>query len=148
MKVVFLITLNTTLKLFNYKMHTFAQSDPEKALLIAVLSIGISFFLKNLFRYGAIWFQSQLRMTVVRDVRDRLFEKAMKLPISYYTDERKGDLMARMQSDVGEIENAVISMLELFFREPISIAINLAVLIYLESRANNVLINSSSIYSA
>ena len=118
-------------ELFNYKMHTFAQSDPEKALLIAVLSIGISFFLKNFFRYGAIWFQSQLRMTVVRDVRDRLFEKAMKLPISYYTDERKGDLMARMQSDVGEIENAVISMLELFFREPISIAINLAVLIYL-----------------
>ena len=117
-------------KSFDYFMHTLAQSDPKEALFIACVSIGIAFFLKNVFRYGAIWHQSQLRMSVVRDVRDNLFEKAMKLPLSYYTDERKGDLMARMQSDVSEIEIAVVSMLEVFFREPIAIIINLAVLIY------------------
>jgi len=117
-------------KSFDYHMHTLAQSDPKEALFIACVSIGIAFFLKNIFRYGAIWYQSQLRMSVVRDVRDKLFEKALKLPLSYYTDERKGDLMARMQSDVSEIEIAVVSMLEVFFREPIAIVINLAVLIY------------------
>ncbi len=115
---------------FNYQMYLLTEKDPKEALFIACISIGIAFFGKTFFRYLAIWFQSQLRMSVVRDVRDSLFEKAMRLPISYYTDEKKGDLIARMQSDVGEIENAVISVLELFFREPIAIIINLAVLIY------------------
>ena len=115
---------------YNYWMNSMATSDPKGALFFVCVSVVISFFLKNVFRYGAIWFQSQLRMSVVRDVRDKLFEKAMKLPLSYYTDERRGDLMARMQSDVGEIEVAVIAVLELFFREPIAIIINLAVLVY------------------
>jgi subfamily B ATP-binding cassette protein MsbA len=54
----------------------------------------------------------------------------MRLPLSYYTDERKGDLISRMQSDVGEIENAVIAMLELFFREPFAIILYLSALFY------------------
>ncbi|MCH2231856.1 MAG: ABC transporter ATP-binding protein/permease [Crocinitomicaceae bacterium] len=116
--------------LFDYQMYKLVEADPKQALFFACFSIGIAFFGKTLFRYCAIWFQSQLRMSVVRDIRNKLFEKAMRLPISYYTDERKGDLISRMQSDVGEIEIAVISMLELFFREPIAVAINLAVLIY------------------
>ncbi len=117
-------------KYFNYLMYDISQADPKGALLFVCISVAICFLLKNFFRYGAIWFQSQLRMAVVRDVRDSLFEKAMRLPLSYYTDERKGDLMARMQSDVGEIEVAVISALELLFREPLSIIIHLSVLIY------------------
>jgi len=115
---------------YNYWMHSMNETDPKGALFFVCISVVISFFLKNVFRYGAIWFQSQLRMSVVRDLRDQLFEKSLKLPLSYYTDERKGDLMSRMQSDVGEIEIAVIAVLELFFREPIAIIINLAVLIY------------------
>lgn len=115
---------------FKYMMYDISHADPKGALLFVCISVAICFFLKNIFRYGAIWFQSQLRMAVVRDLRDSLFEKAMRLPLSYYTDERKGDMMARMQSDVGEIEVAVISILELIFREPLAIAIHLSVLIY------------------
>ncbi len=115
---------------FSYVMQDMSQADPKGALLFVCISVAIAFLLKNLFRYGAVWFQSQLRMAVVRDLRDALFEKSLRLPLSYYTDERKGDLMARMQSDVGEIEVAVISMLELIFREPLSIVIHLGVLIY------------------
>jgi subfamily B ATP-binding cassette protein MsbA len=115
---------------FDYYMYSLVTENPKHALFFACLSIGVAFFGKTLFRYCAIWFQSKLRMSVVRDVRNNIFEKAMRLPISYYTDERKGDLISRMQSDVGEIEIAVISMLELIFREPIAIIINLAVLIY------------------
>lgn len=115
---------------YNYEMNVMSQSDPKGALLFVCISVLFAFLFKNIFRYGAIWFQSQLRMSVVRDVRDNLFEKAMRLPLSYYTDERRGDLMARMQSDVGEIENAVVSMLELFFREPVAIIINLGALLY------------------
>lgn len=117
-------------KWYNYEMQAMSQSDPKGALMFVCISVLIAFFFKNFFRYGAIWFQSQLRMSVVRDLRDKLFEKAMRLPLAYYTDEKRGDLMARMQSDVGEIENAVVSMLELLFREPIAILINLGALLY------------------
>lgn len=115
---------------YNYFMQTMVETDPKGALLFVCISVLIAFFLKNLFRYGAIWFQSQLRMAVVRDLRQKLFDKAMVLPLSYYNEEKKGDLMSRMQSDVGEIENAVIAILELFFREPIAIIINVAALLY------------------
>ena len=115
---------------YNYEMNVMSESDPRGTLFFICVSVIIAFVLKNIFRYSAVWFQSQLRMAVVRDVRDKLFEKSMKLPISYYTDERKGDLISRMQSDVGEIEIAVISLLELVFREPIAIIIYLSTLLY------------------
>ncbi len=116
---------------YNYIMYHLVQTDPKQALFFVCISVFIAFFLKNLFRYGAVWYQSELRMAVVRDVRDALFYKSLTLPLSYYSNERKGDLMARMNSDVGEIEVAVVSLLELIFREPIAIVINVASLIYL-----------------
>jgi ATP-binding cassette, subfamily B, bacterial MsbA len=115
---------------YTFFMETMVQQDPKGALFFVCVSVMIAFLLKNLFRYGAIWHQSELRMAVVRDVRDKLFTKAMQLPLSYYSDERKGDIMSRMQSDVGEIEIAVVSMLELIYREPIAIIINVAALFY------------------
>ena len=131
-------TLNNLFSLFeyikdyyNYFMYESVQDDPKQALLFVCISVFITFFLKNLFRYGAVWFQSELRMAVVRDVRDALFYKVLTLPLSYYSNERKGDLMSRMNSDVGEIEVAVVSLLELIFREPLAIVINVASLVYL-----------------
>lgn len=116
---------------YQYFMQQLVAEDPKDALFFVCVTVFIAFFLKNVFRYGAIWHQSELRMAVVRDLRDSIFSKALKLPISFYTNERKGDLMSRMNSDVGEIEIAVISMLELIFREPIAILINVGTLIWL-----------------
>jgi ATP-binding cassette, subfamily B, bacterial MsbA len=116
---------------YNYYLYQQVSTDPKNALLMVCLSVAFTFFLKNLFRYGAVWYQSELRMAVVRDVRDHLFHRALILPLSYYSNERKGDIMARMNSDVNEIEIAVVSMLELIFREPLAIVINVASLIYL-----------------
>lgn len=115
---------------YQYFMQQMVLNDPKQALLFVCVSVFIAFLLKNLFRYAAIWYQSQLRMAVVRDVREKLFEKAMILPLSFYSDERKGDLMSRMQGDVNEIEIGVIAVLELFYREPIAIVINIAALLY------------------
>jgi ATP-binding cassette, subfamily B, bacterial MsbA len=116
---------------YEFHMASMVKQDPEFALLIVCLSVFLAFFLKNLFRYGAVWFQSQLRMAVVRDVRNELFYKALILPLSFHSNERRGDIMARMNSDVGEIEVAVVSMLELIFREPIAVIINVVTLILL-----------------
>ena len=116
---------------YNFTMYDLVSQNPKEALLFVCITVMMAFFFKNLFRYGAVYFQSQLRMAVVRDVRDKLFEKILILPLSYYSNERKGDLMARMNSDVGEVEVAVVSMLELLFREPIAVAINIVSLVYL-----------------
>src|SRR5690554_2696553 len=89
---------------YNYFMYSMAANDPKGALLFVCISVGIAFFLKNLFRYLAIFHQSQLRMAVVRDYRDKLFKKTMNLPIAFFTEERKGDVMSRMNSDVDQIE--------------------------------------------
>ena len=112
-------------------MQEMVNTDPKQALFFVCISVFLAFFLKNLFRYGAVWHQSELRMAVVRDLRNQLFHKALILPLSFYTNERKGDIMARMNSDVGEIEIAVVAILELIYREPIAIIINVGTLIYL-----------------
>ena len=116
---------------YQFHMATMVKHDPKLALIIVCLSVFSAFFLKNLFRYGAVWFQSELRMVVVRDVRNKIFYKSLILPLSFHSNERRGDIMARMNSDVGEIEIAVVSMLELIFREPIAVLINVITLILL-----------------
>jgi len=115
---------------YNYYMQRMVNEDPKYALYFVCVTVFIAFFLKNLFRYGAVWHQSELRMAVVRDIRNKLFEKSLNLPLSFYTNERKGDLMARMNSDVSEIETAVVSMLELIYREPFAIITYIGTLIY------------------
>ena len=116
---------------YNYNMHEMVSNDPQQALLFVCISVFTAFFLKNASRYLAVWFQSELRMAVVGDVRSELFKKTMGLPLSFHTQERKGDLMARMNSDVGEIENGVVGILELIFRDPIAIVIHVFSLLYI-----------------
>ncbi|NBU45834.1 MAG: ABC transporter ATP-binding protein [Flavobacteriales bacterium] len=116
---------------YNYHMHLMVSSDPRQALLFVCVSVFIAFLLKNASRYLAVWYQSELRMAVVRDVRDDLFKKSMELPLSFHSQERKGDLMARLNSDVGEIENGVVGFLELVFRDPIAIIIHVFSLFYI-----------------
>lgn len=115
---------------YQFEMNSMAVNDPKGALFFVVISVGIAFFLKNLTRYIVIWFQSELRTAVMRDFRDKLFEKCLRLPMSYFSNERKGDILSRMQADVAEMELAAVSTLELVFRDPLSILIHLAVLIY------------------
>lgn len=115
---------------YNYFMTSMAQEDPKYALLFVCVTVVIAFFFKSLFRYLAIYHQSQLRMAVVRDYRNKMFEKSMNLPISFFTEEKKGDLMSRMNSDVNEIEVAVVAVLELIFRDPLAVIITLSVLLY------------------
>ncbi len=117
---------------FTYLQADFvAQQGNLAALKFVCISVLIAFFLKNLFRYSAVYHQSFLRMAVVRDLRQKLFERSMYLPLSFYSEEKKGNLLSRLTADLNEVEIAVVSTLELIFREPLAIVINLAVLFYL-----------------
>ncbi len=99
--------------------------DPERgkiyALVFICILVVVMFFLKNLCRYLALYFLAPVRNRVVRDIRNEIYNKTLVLPLSYYSEERKGDIMSRMTSDVHEIEWSVMKSLEVVFRDPISI---------------------------
>lgn len=79
------------------------------------------FFLKNLFRYFAMYFLSPIRYGVVRDIRAEVYKKLLRLPLSFFSEKRKGDILARMTTDILEIEISVMNSLEILFKDPLSI---------------------------
>lgn len=93
----------------------------------------IMFFLKNLTRYLAMYFLVPIRNGVVRDIRRDVYHKILSLPIGYFTDERKGDMMARMTNDVQEVEWGIMNSLEAAFREPLNIIVFLITMFTMSS---------------
>lgn len=102
----------------------------EVLLFICLLTFGL-FFLKNLFRYLASFVLAYLRNGVVKDLRDGLYTKIIDLPIAYFSEKRKGDIIARMTADVQEVENSFLTSLEAVFREPLTIIISLAIMLFM-----------------
>jgi len=117
-------------QLLNYQLSEMIRTDgPESALIfICGLLIG-TIFLKNLFRYLALFFMVSLRNNVVSDLRESLYKHILVLPLSYFSEEKKGDLISRMSSDILQIEIAIMSSLEALFKEPLTIVIYLTSLI-------------------
>lgn len=116
---------------YQYFMNNYLfEYGKEKTLIFICVSVLSAFFLKNLFRYLSVWHLSQLRMAVVRDVRNQLYAKSLRLPMRYYSEEKKGDLMARMSTDVNEVEFGVMSALQLVFRDPVDVVLTVSVLLY------------------
>ena len=97
------------------------QHGPQYALLLAVTLVIITFLFKNLFNYLASYHIMHLKNGVLRDLRKKLFNIIIELPISYYSEKRKGDVMARILGDVNEVQNSFFSILELIVKEPLTI---------------------------
>ncbi len=97
------------------------KQGPQFALLLAVVLVIVSFLLKNLFNYLASYHITHLKNGVLRDLRRKMYYKIIDLPISYYSEKRKGDIMARMLGDVNEVQNSFFSILELIVKEPLTI---------------------------
>jgi len=115
---------------FNYFLsHYIAEYGQLQALTFISGLVVLMFFLKNLFRYLAMYFMAPIRNGVVRDLRNKMYEKILYLPFSYFSNERKGDLMARMTSDVQEIEWSIMQSLEVIFREPITVTLFLTTMV-------------------
>ncbi len=118
-----------------YYYFTSIIVDPGKGKLYALITICVlvvvMFFFKNLTRYIAMFFLAPVRNGVVKDLRNSMHRKIMDLPLAYYSDERKGDIMSRMTTDAQEIEWSVMSSLEATFREPLTILLFLSTMIYI-----------------
>lgn len=102
----------------------------EKVLLFICIFVILMIMLKNLFRYLALFFMVPMRNYIVSDYRIAAYNRILVLPLSYFSNEKKGDLLSRMTSDMHQIEAAVMSSLEAFTKEPITILISLVSLIW------------------
>lgn len=106
----------------NYIVTTTTETDgPQRALLYMIILIIGLFLLKNLFNYLALFFITFLRNGVLRDIRDEIYNKVITLPISYYSEKKKGDIIARISGDVSVVKNSMLSVLELIVKEPLTI---------------------------
>lgn len=115
---------------FNFTMNQYiADNDKLAALFFVCVLVGTMFLLKNLFRYLAMFFIAVMRTGIVKDLRKDIYAKILILPLSYYSEEKKGDILSRITTDVQEIEFSILNSLEMLFREPISVILSLAVMI-------------------
>ena len=107
---------------FNFTISQRIEIEGEQsALFLIVAIIVVLFLLKNLFSYLSLYFITFLRNGVLKDIRDEMFRKVVNLPISYFSEKRKGDTISRIASDVGEVQMSLLAVLELIIREPLTI---------------------------
>ncbi|HEX2969050.1 MAG TPA: ABC transporter ATP-binding protein [Bacteroidales bacterium] len=120
----FRFTIGYLNEYFSYFITSFIeQNGKEKALLLVSLMFLFASFLKNGFIFMANNSTAYIRASTVRDLRRMLYHKILRLPLSYFTDSRKGDIMTRVSNDVQEIEVSVIASLTMIFRDPVTILI-------------------------
>jgi len=116
----------------NYMLsELIAGGGPEKALIFICLVVLGSVFFKNLFAYMAATALTPIRNYAISKLRNDLYDKILRLPVSYFTEQKKGDLMARMSSDIHEVEVSILSTMEGLIKDPLNILILLIVLFFL-----------------
>lgn len=113
----------------NYYVSSKLEQDIEGTLIFVISLVLGLFLLKNISNYLALFFIAYLRNGILKNLRNALYIKIISLPISYFNEKRKGDLMAKMTSDVSEIQQSFLSILELLVREPLTILFSLAAML-------------------
>lgn len=112
----------------NQRVEEYGQIS---ALIVICITVVILFFLKNFFNYTALYFIASLRNGMLKDIRDSIYGKITELPISYFSEKRKGDFISRITSDVQVIQTSFLSMLELFVKEPLTLLFTLVAMLAL-----------------
>lgn len=105
-----------------YVSYIIILKGQAAALVFICLLLVIAFFLRNITTYFALYFMVGARAGTIKDIRNDLYKKIMILPLSFYSKHKKGDIMARITTDVQEIEVSIISYLDVFIKSPLTIA--------------------------
>ncbi|MGJ8685104.1 MAG: ABC transporter ATP-binding protein [Nonlabens sp.] len=113
----------------NFYVSEVAQNDQEKALILMITLVVSLFFLKNVFGYLGMYFLTFFRTGIMKDLRDDLYKKIVNLPVSYFSEKRKGDVISRATTDVIEVQSSFLSILELIVKEPLNIIFALAAML-------------------
>lgn len=119
----------------NFKVtQLIADNNFEIAILFVISIIIITAFLKNITNYFASYHVTRLRNGVLKDIREKLYEVIIHLPVSYYSEKRKGDVMSRMLGDVNEVKNSFFQVLELVVREPLTILFSIVTMFLISAK--------------
>lgn len=121
-KPEFALDTDTLLAMLDYYVsYIIILKGQSTALIFICLLLVIAFFLRNITTYFALYFMVGARAGTIKDIRNDLYRKIMILPLSFYSHHKKGDIMARITTDVQEIEVSIISYLDTFIKSPITI---------------------------
>ncbi|HEY9340913.1 MAG TPA: ABC transporter ATP-binding protein [Hanamia sp.] len=114
--------LNPVNQLKKYLFEVVQTPDGDiKALAVICILILSFIILKNIFLYLSIYFLTPIRNRIVNDMRTGMYKKILVLPVGYFNDQRKGDIMSRLTNDLSDVESSVVNLLETLFREPVTI---------------------------
>lgn len=112
----------------NYQVTQHAGGDPVQTLSYIIALVLLLFFLKNIFNYLAIVFINLLRNGVLKDLRNMMYKKIISLPISYFSEKRKGDVISRITTDINEFQTSYLSILEFIVKEPLTIIFTIVIM--------------------
>ncbi len=130
--VVFGLNPNQLVHFVKYKFAQLIQlQSKETALLYICLLLVALFFLKNLFRYLSLASMAPVRNNIVRDIRKSLYEQYIRLPLSFFQQQKKGELISRITSDLTEVEWSILNVIETLFRQPLIIIGGLVFMVYI-----------------
>ena len=118
----------------NFQVSSYSGNDNQKAILFVVGIVIILFFLKNVASYFALFFSTIIRNRVIKDLKESIYNKIIVLPIEYFSKNKKGDLIARMSSDVMELQNSLLSIIEILIRDPLTILFTLSAMFIITSK--------------
>lgn len=116
---------------YYYTAQLVAQYGPAPTLLMIGVFLVTATLLKTSCYFASVATMVPVRTGIVRDIRNTLYKKITSLPLSFFSDERKGDIIARMSGDVGEVENSIMGSLEMLIKNPILIAVYFGSLLYI-----------------
>jgi subfamily B ATP-binding cassette protein MsbA len=132
---VFALNEKYFINMFYYQMQSIVKEHSAiHALVFLVCVIVLVFFLKNIFRYAGSFYMAKVRNGVVHDIQNQLYTKITDLPLSFFSGERKGDLISKMTSDVKEVEYGILGFLDILFKDPILIILTLFTLFMISSK--------------
>jgi subfamily B ATP-binding cassette protein MsbA len=117
-----------------YITTTKGNHEPGYILSVMVAIIISIFLLKNLADYLAMFFINFLRNGVLRDMRNALYKKTLELPLAFYSEKRKGDVISRISADVNEVQNSFLAILELVVKEPLTIVFTIIMMLILSAK--------------
>lgn len=123
-----------TIDYFNFYVTQKVNEDEVAALIFICGIVVLLFFLKNFFGYLSSFFLTFLRNGVLRDVRDAVYKKILELPISYFSEKKKGDTISRITADVNEVQTSFLSILELIVREPLTIIFTIIAMLMMSAK--------------
>ncbi len=119
----------TWLKYFDFQMATkIAEWGQYQSLIYFSVGIVFAFLLKNLFLYFSFYNLAFVRSAVVRDIRKRIYNHIIRLPLSYFNKEKRGDTISRFTNDVKEVEWSLLGVIEMYLKHPVAILIPLVFL--------------------